>query len=461
MRKWIILLAVVGLVVIGWYFARQQQYRPPWAMPKFGEVTRGDIKVPITAAGLIHAEQVVEVKPEASGEITGVRVVEGSYVSKGDVLVVLDPDDEQRTLDRAEADFDRSEALLTQARVAVDRAEANIASSNAHVAELEAQMETTEFALRRMEETLDDRGVSEQYSAQEVIDIRSQARMVRAQVEVARVSVRSAELAKLDAEAAVRSQEATVQSARKTLEDAQERLRETSILAPQDGIITQVFAKPGMLVQSGTQSLTGGTPLMVLSDVAKKKVIARLDEADYGRVLNISPLEALPEMPGLRAAAEEIATDVAGRSGIVRVTVDAFPEDIFEGRIERVEPQGKLNTGASIIQFDVHVWINDEQAHKLPLGAQAQVEFTVESATDVVRVPAEAVKNLAGQRGVYVRTQPDVAAGEEYGREFVPCRFGISDGEFTQVIEALGDHELKAGASVYTKLPKDTDEDQS
>ena len=54
MKKWLILLVVV--VVIGglWYWLRTSyRYVPEWDKPKFGEVTRGDIRVPITASGLI------------------------------------------------------------------------------------------------------------------------------------------------------------------------------------------------------------------------------------------------------------------------------------------------------------------------------------------------------------------------------------------------------------------------
>jgi hypothetical protein len=213
-----------------------------------------------------------------------------------------------------------------------------------------------------------------------------------------------------------------------------------------------------MLVQSGTTSIMGGTPLMILADISKKKVIARLDEADFGRVLDISPLDSLPEMPGLREAAAEDAKQLEKRSGMVTLRVDAFPEMEFEGRIERVEPQGKLNAGASIIQFDVHVEITDAQRHLLPLGAQAQVEFTVESAIDVLRVPAESVKTLDEQRGVYIKTKPEPGSGETHGKKFIPCRFGISDGEFTQVIAVLGDAALDVDADVYTRLPPDPNE---
>ncbi len=458
MNKWLILLIVVGLIAVGWYYARQQEFTPPWAMPKFGQVTRGDIRVPITASGLIHANQVIEVKPEASGEITAVQVVEGTYVDAENVLVVLDPDDEQRMLDRATADYERSQALLKQAQVAIDRAQVNIDNTKVALTEREAQRDIAAFEHEKMEATLDTEGRSSAYSPQEVHDIRARMRIAEAQVEAARIAIRNAELAKEDAAAAVRSQEATVESARKSMEDAQERLRETTIVAPQQSIVTQVYVKPGMLVQSGTQSLTGGTPLITLADVSKKKVIARLDEADYGRVLDISPLDALPEMPQLRETAAADAAQIEARTGAVRITVDAFPDDEFAGRIERVEPQGKLNTGSSVIQFDVHVEIVDEKRHKLPLGCQAQVEFTVESAIDALRVPAEAVKSLDDQRGVWVKTQPDPASGDKWGKKFVPCRFGISDGEFTQVIEVLGEGVLEPDAQVYTKLPQDVNE---
>lgn len=457
MRKWAILLIVVGLVIVGWYVARQQQFEPPWAMPKFGQVSRGDVTVPITASGLIHPNQQIEVKPQASGEITGVPVVEGMYVEAEETLVVLDPDDEQRMLDRALADYDRSVAQLTQARVAVERAEANISNAKVRLKEISAQRDVAAFNQRKMEETLNEDGTSAAYGQQEIHDIRATYRMFEAQVEAAEIAIRTAELAKEDAEAAVKSQEATVQSARKNLEDAQERLRETTVLAPQEAIVTQVFVKPGMLVQSGTQSLTGGTPLMVLADVSKKKVIARLNEADYGRVLDISPIDALPEMPALREAALEDAATIEKRSGAVTITVDAFPDEVFEGRIERVEPQGKLNAGSSVIQFDVHVEITDPRRHKLPLGAQAWVQFTVESAIDVLRVPAEAVKSVDEQRGVYVRVP--ARQGERYGRKFLPCRFGISDGDYTHVIAVVGDGELTEEMQVYTKLPQDEPEE--
>ncbi len=454
MKKWLILLGVVALVGVIWYFARRQTFTPPWAVPKFAQVTRGDIKVPITAAGLIHPAQEVEVKPEASGIIREMPVVGGTFVHKGDPVAIINPEDEQRLRDRAKAEFDRSKAMLDQAEVAVERAAVGIDAARAHLEEITAQGDVVAFELKKVEASLDKEGNSQIYSQQQVHDIRAQRRMSVSQQESARIAIRSAELSKDDAATVVASQQATVEATRKALEDEESRLRKTTVLASLDAIVTKVSVQPGMLVQSGTSSFMGGTSLMMLADVSQKKVIAKLDEADYGRVLNISPIDALPDMPELREVARQDAEQLAKRSGTVRITVDAFPDKSFEGRIERVEPQGKLNVGSSIIQFDVHVEITDPQRHMLPLGAQAQVEFTVESAIGVLCVPAEAVKTFEEQRGVWVKRPPEPGSDEKFGKKFVPCRFGISDGEHTELVAVLGEGHLKEGDEIYTKLPQ-------
>jgi HlyD family secretion protein len=452
MKKWIALGLVVLAIAGTWYYLRTyaRPYTPIWFQPKFGTVTRGDIRVPITASGLIEPEQQVEVKSKASGEVIEVPVHEGTFVHAGQTLVVLKRDDEQRKFDAAQAEVERASSLRAQAQVAVEEAEANILIAQADIERLEAQCRVSAFDVAKIQARPDA------YNEQEKITVDAQHRINLAQTDAARGRLAAAQGALKRAREAVALQEAVLRIAETQLGDAKERLDETTIVAKEDTLVTDVRIKVGEVIQSGTISLTGGTALMYLADVSRKKVIARVDESDYGRVLNISPLNALPETPGLREAAAAGAEDLAQRSGQVTLTVDAFPEDTFTGIIERVEPQGRLTPGAALIQYDVHVVITDPQASKLPLGAQAQVEFTVESATGVVRVPSDSVKNHLGQRGVWLQVPPEPGSNEWWGRKFVACRFGITDGEFTQVLEVL-DHEtkLEPDMKVYTKLPVD------
>lgn len=455
MRKWVLLFVGVGGIVGLWAYARTLRYPLPWNQPKWGAVDRGDIRVPITAAGLIEPNERIEIKSKASGEVIRVPVREGDRVTAGDVLLELDPDDEQRNVDRAQAAADRVEALLAQARVQLEQSRVNVEIARARVDELEAQGEALRVDLEN-ELDLRERGATSKLS---IINAQSRFDVNRAQLAAARLNIRSAENDVLTAEAQVRNQEANLREATKALEDARERLSETIIRSPVDAIVTDVKTSVGALVQSGVGNLMGGTTLMTLADLSRLKVVARVDEADYGAVTDIAPIEALPQIEGMRAAARADADKLARRTGKVLVTVDAFRDQEFEGVISRVEPQGRQNVGATIIQFNVHIDVTDPKRDLLPLGTQAQVEFTVQSAEGVLRVPADAVKVWQQDKGVWLKLAPASGARELYGKRFVPCRFGVTDGEFIEVVAVLGSHALKEGDEVYTKLPVESDDE--
>jgi hypothetical protein len=102
----------------------------------------------------------------------------------------------------------------------------------------------------------------------------------------------------------------------------------------------------------------------------------------------------------------------------------------------------------------VHVEVTDARRYMLPLGTQAQVEFTVESVDDALIVPSEAIKTYQDDRGVWVRTPPPPGTDERYGKKFVRCRVGITDGENTEVVAVLDDARLEPGSEVYVKLPR-------
>lgn len=449
MKKWLGILGIVAAVAGTWWLARTYwRVNFSWDAPKTAVVSRGEIRVPVSATGLIEPEQRIEIKPEASGEVIEVSVVEGDFVHTGDVLILLRPDDEQRNLDRAKAQLDRARASYERAKIAVDISETDLLSAEARVDQLQANHDRAKFDRDRLLD-LEKREVTD---PREMMVADTSLRDVAAQLKAAQANLAAARVKIDDAKQFIEIQDAGVREASKTLEDAEKRVRDTTIKSRGDAIVTEVRVRKGNLVQSGIGTVTSGSVLVVLADVQKLKVVTRVDEADYGRIVNIAPVAALPDMPGKRdAVARDEADFLEKRSGKVRITVDAFPDRTFEGRIERVEPQGKLNPGASVIQFDVHVQITDADKYRLPLGTQAQVEFTVESVADALLVPAEAVKTFEEEKGVWIVAPPP--PGEQHGKKFVRCRFGITDGVNTQVVSTMDDVPLEPGTKVYTKPP--------
>ncbi|MFN0135340.1 MAG: HlyD family secretion protein [Phycisphaerae bacterium] len=454
MNKWIWLFIGVAIIVGTWWGVRENaRFTPVWDQPKYGEVSRGEIRVPVTATGLIEPYQRIEVKPEASGEVIEIKVQEGDFVKTGDVILTIKQDDEERNVTRAKAQLDRAKAQLAGAHVDILTAKANIITSEARLEEAAANLERAEFDDRRARE-LGERGTT---ADREMMLAKTGLQQSQAQRKFAEASLENARHAVTSAEQRVKIADAAVLESTKTHEDALERLNDTTIVARGDSIVAEVRVEKGTIVQSGIGTVTGGSVLVVLADVSKIKVVTRVDEADYGRVSNISPFEALPEMPGFREAISAAeANELQKRSGEVKIFVEPFPERTFTGRINLVEPQGKLNSGASVIQFDVHVEITDPDKYLLPLGIQAQVEFTLERAVDALLVPAEAVKSNEGEKGIWIPDTPP--PGSQWGKKFVRCRFGMTDGVNSQIIDTLDGVKLEPKQKVYVKLPVDREE---
>ncbi|MCG3129165.1 MAG: hypothetical protein CHACPFDD_04075 [Phycisphaerae bacterium] len=456
MKKWIILFGGIGLVLAGWYFVRSNpafRVTPEWNMPKFAKVTRGDVRVPITATGIIQPDARIEVKSEATGEVEEIRVVEGDFVKAGDVLAKLERDTEERNFARAEADLELARAALDIANVKVDDAAQAVEAAISQLDSLVAEFPVVEMEHKQVLEDAATQIYSSVDSVRRKWNLDRNLASQRGAVASIKQRRNDVETAKLS----VKQQEQTLAKADATYKDAQKRLSETTIVATTDALVTEVRIRKGEKVQSAFGTVTGGTTLLTLADISKVIVVAAIDEADYGRIVAISPVNALPATEYREQVAREEAEKLEKRTGKVKLLVDAFPDDEFEGMIERVEPQGKQNVGASVIQFNVHVVITDERRAKLPLGAQAQVEFTVQSAKNVLVVPSDAVKSYLDQTGVWVSTPP--AQGQiKKGKRFVPCRIGISDGENTELIAPLGDEKLAEGTEVYTKIPRETDE---
>ena len=83
------------------------------------EASLGTISDVVLTTATVEADRDAQIYPRTTAMIEEMRVEEGDYVKRGDVLAVLENDEEEVTLARAEAirdarkqEFDRSEAML-------------------------------------------------------------------------------------------------------------------------------------------------------------------------------------------------------------------------------------------------------------------------------------------------------------------------------------------------------------
>lgn len=254
-------------------------------------------------------------------------------------------------------------------------------------------------------------------------EIREQVRQADASFEVARASVRQREadlkFAEVDLErsrslftrqllprqaldeADARQQIAAAQLdlARAQFEQAEARLEElrinlsnTVVTSPVDGFVARRFLDPGAYV-------TSNTPILAIVDLRLVRLVANVVEKDLTRV-----------RPGVPAVAE----------------VDAYPGEIFAGRVARVAPILETATRTASIEIEV-----PNLDFRLRPGMYARTRLTVGRREGVLVVPRNALVDLEGRRGVFV------PAGNK--ARFVAVGTGIQQAERVEITDGVGD----------------------
>ena len=165
-------------------------------------------------------------------------------------------------------------------------------------------------------------------------------------------------------EAQIKLGEASIKQAEATLKNSLANLGYTKIIAPVDGIVIERKVDPGQTVAASFQ-----TPeLFVLAPDMDKHmfVYASVDEADIGQI----------------SSAQQ-------RGQVVKFTVDAYPGDLFEGKIHQIRKNS--TTTQNVVTYPVVIEEPNKGMKLLP-GMTANITFQIETKEDVLRVPAAALR---------------------------------------------------------------------
>ena len=447
MKNLVIVLLVGTTTVVGYIAAtsnlRMSAFRRDG---KTATLVRGDLTLPIRATGEVKPARRIIVKAEASGEVIVVAKQPGERVQAGDLLVRLQPDNEQRNVNRAKLNVAVTKAALEEAKTTLEQTKtADVATAEANIKQIQATLKLAKLRADRAVEQPQD------YHEDERVQRSTNYQNQLAQLESARAAKLRADLAIPRAEQAVVRAQASHQSAQNDVGDAEKQLSKTDIRSPIDGLVADILTQVGEVIQGGKTTYTGGTVLAYVLDRKKLILQAEVDEADIGRVLELSPSWAKPghdttqRMPDIEEA-------VASLKHLATIKVETFPDETFEGIIERIYPEPTV--AMNVTTYLVDVVIVSENKGKLLPGMRAEVEFTSEHVEDVVLCPNEAIRTgPSGQYGVYVKKN-DVAP-QEWAAQFVECRIGLSDGAFTELKDGVAD-----GAVVFTKLPAKPQDDK-
>lgn len=210
----------------------------PAASYRTEAVSRGDVRVTVSATGKVQPTNQVEVGSEQSGIVSDVLVEENEAIRKGQVLARLDTAKLANTVARAEASLEAARAGVLQAA----------ATTREHRATLDR--------LRRMH-AMSNGGIPS-----------------AADLEAAEASLARSTAAEASARAAITEANAVLLSARTDLAKA-------SIRSPIDGIVLSRNVEAGQTVAA---SLQAPVLFTLAEDLARMEIVVDIDEADVGKV---------------------------------------------------------------------------------------------------------------------------------------------------------------------------------
>ena len=183
------------------------------------------------------------------------------------------------------------------------------------------------------------------------------------------------------------------------------------IMAPLAGTIISRDVEPG-------QTVAQGQTVLVLSD--RHIVRAEVDETDIGRI-----------RVGMQAV----------------INLDAYPDNIFTGRVDHVAYEARLVHNVTVYQVEV-LPLNTPSFFKS--GMTANVAFVSATRRNVVTLPVTAVTE--SKTGAEVL----VWAGTEPGRtRSKRIKTGLDDGKVVEVVEGLGEGDIVLERSVDLTRKRD------
>ncbi len=449
MKNLVIGVLVIGVLVTGYIAANSNLKMKLDALEgKQGRIIRGDLTLPINATGEVRPAVRVEIKSEASGEVTEVAKHPGDRVKAGDLIIRLRRDDEERNVEKTKLDLKSASARLEEAKLNLEQMKGpELDSAISKVTQLKESLRLAKYQKEKL-----DRLPAEQKSEEEILQRdtayqRQLAQLVDAEAGVARVR-----LGIPQSEQKVKQAEASHDRVANTLADAEKILSKTDIVAPFDGIIGDVKTQVGHVIQGGKTTFTGGTILGTLLDMDRLIVGAEVDESDIERVRDIAPPWAIPGHDDADLMPENLDEAARAMDRLPVITVESFRDQEFRGVIERIYPEPRTISG--VVTYLVDVVITSPNRSLLLPGMRADVRFTSEHIENAVLCPNEAIReDLNGQLGVHIPV-PDGGPNDRE-TEFIPCKFGLSNGNYAEVLC----DELKKDMKVYTQLPVKQDKD--
>ncbi|MFW5754906.1 MAG: efflux RND transporter periplasmic adaptor subunit [Marinilabiliaceae bacterium] len=362
------------------------------------EVEKGRFELYVVSMGELEAHEstdilIPDVMQDRTVRIHHIEindmVREGTEVEKGDYVATLDPSE--------------VEEHLQETREALD-----MLNNNLENAQMDSSLNLSDArdAIRRSEENVLDQEVKVEQSQYESEAVQRQARigLEKARRELER-NKRNLRQQKRKNEISIERIEENIRQENEHLAVLQQLKKDLHITAPAPGVVVYARDRRGDKVKVGEHVSRWNPRIAILPDLSTILSVTHVKEIDVTKVK-----EGMP----------------------VKIKVDAFPNQEFDGEVRSVANVGQEMPGQFLNAFKVEIEIDSDGFDLLP-GMTSTNRFIIHSVEDQLMVPREAVYVEEEQEVVYKKTPlgpvvQEIKTGGE-NEEFIRILEGVQAGD--------------------------------
>ncbi len=463
--RWLVGLTATGILAIGTTYFVWNGIKPKSDLTKVTiPVQSQNVTLRITASGKVQPVQSVNLSPKQSGLMTALYVDQGDRVEQGKIIARMDDQDIQAQLVQARGNLQQAQAQLAQAQNGSRKED--IAQAQARLAQAQAQLDLAQAGnrsedvaqaiaqvddARAKERLANSRAISNRelqrqgaISQDKLDELLSGDRSAKASLQAAEQHLlevqrgsRKEDIARLTATVAesrqalkllqagsrpeeIAQKRAAVVAASGQLQAIQVQLENTIVRAPFSGIVTQKYATVGAFVTPTTSasSTASATSSSIVAIAKGLEILATVPEVDVGQIKQ-------------------------GQS--VEVVADAFPDQVFHGRVSLIAPAAVVDNNVTSFQIRVALITGVD---KLRSGMNVDLTFLGNQVRNALVVPTVAIVTRNGQTGVLIPDTNNQAS-------FKPVTIGPTIGSQIQILKGV-----QTGERVFIDPPKDQAEGQ-
>jgi HlyD family secretion protein len=429
----ITLAIVVPLLIAGGVGGGLRWSRRDLVTVQTGTATRGDLSAIVTASGEIKPKNYINLGANAQGPLTELLVKEGDRVRKGQVVARIERIQPQAELEAQRAAVASSVADATAAEAGLNAQDHAIATAQATLDRTKSDLDLARLNFERYDQLYKQQLIARQEFEQSRANFSSAEASVRESA--ARLSQTQAQRAQTAAQ--LNSSQRRVTQAEATQTRVTDILAKFDVIAPIDGVVTNLPVRMGETVVPGIQNSSAST-VMTIADMSLITAEVKADETDIVSV--------------------QIGQEAT-------VTIEAIPNRVFHGKVTEIGNTAILrSSGLAASQsttssqeakdFKVVIALDDPPAEIRP-GLSATAKIVTATRRDVLSIPIQAL-TVRTQRELETPADSNAPATRS-GSQEVQGVFVVRDrrAEFRKVetgISGASDIEVLSGLAAGDEI---------